>query len=79
MYLSPLAHNIMVTAGEHNILPGQMLPEKAFDLFLTEENAGDALTELYTAELLQEIPHEVDILTHKGFEYIQKMCKKPPL
>jgi hypothetical protein len=79
MYLSPLAHNIMMVAGKHGIHPGQTLPEKAFDLFLTEKNAGDALAELYIEELLQEVPHEVDILTHKGFKYIQETGKKSPL
>lgn len=72
MYLSSLAHRVMLIAAEYNVQAGQVLPERAFDLFLTEEGAGDALMELYLEGLLEEVPHEVDILTQKGFAYIQR-------
>lgn len=72
MCLSALAHRVMLIAAEHNVQAGRVLPEQAFDLFLTEEGAGDALMELYLEGLLEEVPHEVDILTQKGFEYIQR-------
>ncbi|KAB8156979.1 hypothetical protein [Raoultella ornithinolytica] len=74
MYLSSLAHRVMLIAAEHNVQAEQVLPERAFDLFLTEEGAWDALMELYLDGLLEEVPHEVDILTKKGFEYIQRYC-----
>lgn len=70
IFLSELAQKIMAVAAEHNIQPGQVLPEQAFDLFLTQDGAGDALLELYCEGLLQEVPHEMDILTQKGFEYL---------
>ncbi|MCX8967245.1 hypothetical protein EHW66_20410 [Erwinia psidii] len=68
--LSELAQKIMAVAGAHNIQAGQTLPEQAFDLFLAQEGAGDALLELYLEGLLEEVPHEVDILTQKGLEYL---------
>lgn len=72
MNLSPLAHRIMMMAAEHNVQPGQPLPEAAFDLMLNEEAAyiGEALMELYIGGLLEEVPHEVDLLTEAGAEYI---------
>lgn len=74
MSLSPLAHQIMLIAAEYNVQPGQPLPEAAFDLLLTQkaEHIGDALLELYTEDLLEEVPYEMDILTVKGFEYISR-------
>ncbi|USB67182.1 hypothetical protein [Klebsiella pneumoniae] len=77
MFLSPLAHSVMMVAAEHTVQPGQCLPEQAFDLFLTQDGAGDALLELYTEGLLQEVPQEVDILTQKGFEYICQQKNDP--
>lgn len=73
MNLSPLSHQVMMVAAEHNVQPGQALPEAVFDLLLDEYagNIGDALLELYTEGLLEEVPHEVDILTVKGTNYIQ--------
>ncbi|EDR3010215.1 hypothetical protein ACSC89_003159 [Salmonella enterica subsp. enterica] len=71
MNLSPLAHSVMVVAAEHRIQPGQELPERAFDLFLTHDGAGDALLELYSEGLLDDAgSYDVDRLTQKGFEYI---------
>ncbi|WP_336221641.1 hypothetical protein [Citrobacter amalonaticus] len=72
MLLNPLAQEIMRVVGEHRVQAGEPLPEKAFDLFLDEypETIGEALMELYLLELLEEVPHEVDILTQKGGEYI---------
>ncbi len=72
MKLSPLAHSVMMVAAVHGTQPGEYLPEQAFDLFLTQEGAGDALLELYIERLLEEVPHEVDILTQKGFDYISQ-------
>lgn len=73
MNISPLAQRIMMVAAEHNVHPGQALPEAAFDLFLNENagHIGDALLELYMEGLLEEVPHEVDILTVEGLRYIQ--------
>ncbi len=73
MKLSPLAHSVMMVAAVHGSQPGEYLPEQAFDLFLTQEGAGDALLELYIEGLLAEVPHEVDILTQKGFDYISQI------
>lgn len=71
MKLSPLAHSVMIVAAEHRIRPGQELPERAFDLFLTQNGAGDALLELYSEGLLDDAgSYDVDRLTQKGFEYI---------
>ncbi|HCA7140250.1 TPA: hypothetical protein MX248_002077 [Klebsiella michiganensis] len=72
MSLSPLAHSVLMVAAMHGTQPGQFLPEQAFDLFLTQEGAGDALLELYIEKYLQEVPHEVDILTQRGFDYINR-------
>ncbi len=68
----PLAHSVLMIAAAHDIRPGQQLPAQAFDLFLTQDGAGDALLELYFAELLDEVPQKVDILSQKGFDYICK-------
>lgn len=75
MNLSPLSHRIMMVAAEHNVQPGQALPEAAFDLLLDEHagDIGDALLELYTEGLLEEVPHEVDILTVKGFDVLSHL------
>jgi hypothetical protein len=71
MAIGKLAHRVMVMAAKHHIQAGQALPTAAFDLFLEEnpEEIGEALMELYMVELLEEVPHEVDRLTQKGFEY----------
>lgn len=73
MLYEPLAREIMRVAAEHNIQAGEVLPEKAFDLLLEEnpETIGEALMELYLCGLLEEVPHEVDLLTPKGFKYCQ--------
>lgn len=73
MNIGSLAHQIMMMAAEHQIQPWQPLPVAAFDLFLQEnpEQIGEALEELYLTGLLEEVPHEVDLLTLKGFEYGQ--------
>lgn len=69
--LSSLAHDVMMVAAGHRTRPGQALPEQAFDLFLTQDGAGDALLELYIEGLLDDAgPYDVDRLTLKGFEYI---------
>ncbi|MFP1824523.1 hypothetical protein [Lonsdalea quercina] len=70
MDLSPLAHYVLLPAAEHHTQPGQSLPEQAFDVFLTQTGAGDALMELYSEGLLEDVPQEVDILAQKGFDYI---------
>ncbi|EBL8291856.1 hypothetical protein DLP14_14485 [Salmonella enterica] len=71
MNIGPLAHNLMISVAENNVQAGEVLPEKSFDLFLTQDDVGDALMELYSEGLLEEVPHEVDILTQKGFEYTE--------
>ncbi|HAV1239858.1 TPA: hypothetical protein JGU28_004664 [Salmonella enterica] len=68
----------MMVAAAHHIQPGQYLPEQAFDLFLTQDGAGDALLELYFEGLLKEVPHEVDILIQKGFDYICQYSSAVP-
>ncbi|WP_142523998.1 hypothetical protein [Raoultella ornithinolytica] len=77
MFLSSLAHSVLMIAAAHDIQPGQKLPAQAFDLFLTQDGAGDALLELYFAELLEEVPQEVDILSQKGFDYICQYKSAP--
>ncbi|EOF5101235.1 DUF3274 domain-containing protein [Salmonella enterica] len=68
--LGPLAHSVMMIAAEHRVQPEQALPAQAFDLFLTQEGAGDALLELYIEGLLEDAgSYETDRLTQKGFEY----------
>ncbi|EIZ8586966.1 hypothetical protein MQY53_004595 [Salmonella enterica subsp. enterica] len=74
--LSPLAHSVMMIAAEHRVQPGQALPARAFDLFLAQNGAGDALLELYSGELLDDAgSYDVDRLTQKGFEYICRYHK----
>lgn len=74
--ISPLAHRIMLIALKFDVQIGHTLPNKPFELFLLhltqeeKEQVGEALLELYTGGLLQEVPHESDILTKIGFEYI---------
>lgn len=72
MKVGSLAHGIMMMASKHEVQAGQPLPAEVFDLFLDEhpEQIGEALMELYMEELLQEVPHDVDLLTQKGVEYI---------
>ncbi|EBP4342154.1 hypothetical protein UK30_09895 [Salmonella enterica] len=71
MNLSPLAHSVMAVVAEHRMRPGQALPERVFDLFLTQDGAGDALLELYCEGLLDDAgPYDLDRLTQRGFEYI---------
>ncbi|ECF1702286.1 hypothetical protein QB714_003799 [Salmonella enterica] len=71
MCLNSLAHSVMMVAAEYRIRPGQALPAQAFDLFLAQNGAGDALLELYSEGLLDDAgPYEVDRLTQRGFEYI---------
>lgn len=72
MLHNPLSHKILLVAAEHNVQAGEVLPEKAFDLLLDEnpETIGEALMELYLEGLLEEVPHEVDKLTHAGAAFI---------
>ncbi|EAS1759724.1 hypothetical protein BH012_09865 [Salmonella enterica] len=69
--LGSLAYSVLAVAAEHQIQPGQALPTQAFDLFLTQKGAGDALLELYHEGLLDDAgSYDVDRLTQKGFAYI---------
>ena len=73
--IGPLAQRIMTIAAEHPLQPGQPLPAAVFDLFLEEspERIGEALDELYLASLLEEVPHDVDLLSTEGVEYCQAL------
>ena len=68
----PLSHRILLIAAEHRVQAGDVLPEKVFDLFFSEdpETIRETLMELYSEGLLEAVPHEVDKLTRAGATFI---------